>query len=160
MEKEEKYHYSFISIIITGFLINMQVQGQYPQQWGPFQVAGLLHADLTPDLQVCLSWGSIAESFHSLWSLSVTASMSSWASYDHTFYKTVCHRLSWLLCWSVPLVHTSGAFSLTFFVENKIWSSNIWKICRFWSSCTCAISSCLCPLLIQSTISLYSLGRQ
>ena len=29
-------------------------------------------ADLTPDLQVCLSWGSIAESFHSLQSLSVS----------------------------------------------------------------------------------------
>ena len=29
-------------------------------------------ADLTQDLQVCLSWGSIAESFHSLQSLSVS----------------------------------------------------------------------------------------
>ena len=29
-------------------------------------------ADLTPDLQVCLSWGSIDESFHSLQSLSVS----------------------------------------------------------------------------------------
>ena len=29
-------------------------------------------ADLMPDLQVCLSWGSIAESFHSLQSLSVS----------------------------------------------------------------------------------------
>ena len=29
-------------------------------------------ADLTPDLQVSLSWGSIAESFHSLWFLSVS----------------------------------------------------------------------------------------
>ena len=29
-------------------------------------------ADLTPDLQVCLSWGSIAESFYSLQSLSVS----------------------------------------------------------------------------------------
>ena len=29
-------------------------------------------ADLTPDFQVCLSWGSIAESFHSLQSLSVS----------------------------------------------------------------------------------------
>ena len=28
--------------------------------------------DLTPDLQVCLSWGLIAESFHSLQSLSVS----------------------------------------------------------------------------------------
>ena len=29
-------------------------------------------ADLTPDLQVCLSWGLIAKSFHSLQSLSVS----------------------------------------------------------------------------------------
>ena len=29
-------------------------------------------ADLTPDLQVCLSWGSIAKSFHSLQSRSVS----------------------------------------------------------------------------------------
>ena len=28
------------SSIITVFLINMQVQGQYPHQWAPFQVAG------------------------------------------------------------------------------------------------------------------------
>ena len=31
-------------IIIIGFLINMQVQGQHPHQWTPFQIAGLLHA--------------------------------------------------------------------------------------------------------------------
>ena len=43
----------------------MQVQGQYPQQWAPFQVTGLLHA-----WQMSL-W-SIAESFHSLQSLSVS----------------------------------------------------------------------------------------
>ena len=34
---------SHISYII-GFLINMQVQGQHPHQWAPFQIAGLLHA--------------------------------------------------------------------------------------------------------------------
>ena len=45
----------------------MQVQGQHPHQWTPFQMT-----DLTLDLQVCLSWGSIAESFHSLQSLSVS----------------------------------------------------------------------------------------
>ena len=62
-----------IIIIIIRFLINMQVQGQHPHQWAPFQVAGLLHAwQISPDLQVCLSWGSIAESFHSLRSLSVS----------------------------------------------------------------------------------------
>ena len=31
-------------IIIIGFLINVQVQGQHPHQWAPFQIAGLLHA--------------------------------------------------------------------------------------------------------------------
>ena len=30
--------------IIIGFLINVQVQGQHPHQWAPFQIAGLLHA--------------------------------------------------------------------------------------------------------------------
>ena len=33
-----------IIIIIIGFLINVQVQGQHPHQWAPFQLAGLLHA--------------------------------------------------------------------------------------------------------------------
>ena len=63
-----------IIIIIIGFLINVQLQGQHPHQWAPFQIAGLLPrmADLTPDLQVRLSWGLIADSFHSLQSLSVS----------------------------------------------------------------------------------------
>ena len=59
-----------IIIIIIRFLINMQVLGQYSHQWAPFQIAARL-ADLTPDLQVSLSWGSIATSFHCLQSLSV-----------------------------------------------------------------------------------------
>ena len=29
---------------IIRFLINVQVQGQHPHQWAPFQIAGLLHA--------------------------------------------------------------------------------------------------------------------
>ena len=33
-----------IIIIIIRFLINVQVQGQHPHQWAPFQTAGLLHA--------------------------------------------------------------------------------------------------------------------
>ena len=37
--------------------------------------------------------------------------MSSWASQAHTYHQPVCHRLSWLHHWSVPRVHTSGAFS-------------------------------------------------
>ena len=42
-------------------------------------------ADLTPDLQVCLSWGLIAESFHSLQSSSVSCFHASWASQAHDF---------------------------------------------------------------------------
>ena len=34
----------WIIILIIGFLINMQVQGQHSHQWAPFQVGGLLHA--------------------------------------------------------------------------------------------------------------------
>ena len=41
--------------------------GPLPGSW-----FAALMADLTPGLQVCLSWGSIAESFHSLQSLSVS----------------------------------------------------------------------------------------
>ena len=33
-----------IDIIISRFFINVQIQGQHPQQWDPLQVAGLLHA--------------------------------------------------------------------------------------------------------------------
>ena len=62
-------------IIIIGFFINVQVQGPYPQQCPPPPLPGnwlaARMADLTPDLQVSQSWGSIAESFHSLRSLSV-----------------------------------------------------------------------------------------
>ena len=51
----------------------MQVQGQHPHQWAPFQVAGLLLAcKISHQISRCLSWGSIAESFHSLQSLSVS----------------------------------------------------------------------------------------
>ena len=39
--------------IIIGFLINVQVQGQHPHQWAPFQIAGLLHA-WQISLQTCL----------------------------------------------------------------------------------------------------------
>ena len=43
--KDEDVHcgYKIISYHI-GFLINVQVQGQHPHQWAPFQIAGLLHA--------------------------------------------------------------------------------------------------------------------
>ena len=79
--KQKKKKYSELTSIsssyhtIIGFFINVQVQGQHPHQWAPFQIASWLAAcmeDLTPDLQVCLSWGLVAESFHSLQSLSVS----------------------------------------------------------------------------------------
>ena len=44
-----------IIIIIIGFLINVQIQGQYPQQWAPFQVTGLLHAwQISHQISRCL----------------------------------------------------------------------------------------------------------
>ena len=33
-----------VSEIRALLLINLEVQGQHPHQWAPFQVAGLLHA--------------------------------------------------------------------------------------------------------------------
>ena len=36
--------YIIYHVIIIGLLINVQVQGQHPHQWSPFQIAGLLHA--------------------------------------------------------------------------------------------------------------------
>ena len=54
----------------------MQVQGQHSHQWTPFQVAGLQHAwKISHQISryiVYLSGGSVAESFHSLRSLSVS----------------------------------------------------------------------------------------
>ena len=68
-------------------------------------------ADLTPDLQVCLSWGLIAESFHSLQSLSVSCFHAILGLQAHAFHQPVCQRLSWLQRWRVPYVHTIGVFS-------------------------------------------------
>ena len=39
------------------------------------------------------------------------ASMSPWAFQVHAFHQPVCQRLSRLHHWSVPHVHTSGAFT-------------------------------------------------
>ena len=45
----------FIIIIIIGFFINVQVQGQYPHQWPPFQIAGLLHVwQISHQISRCL----------------------------------------------------------------------------------------------------------
>ena len=37
--------------------------------------------------------------------------MSSWTFQIHAFPRPVCERLSWLHRWSIPHIHTSGAFS-------------------------------------------------
>ena len=105
----ESYH------IIIRFLINVQVQGQHPHQWAPplFPDSWLAAcmADLTPDLQVCLSWRWwLRASTLCNPSLSAT-SMSSWGSLPHAFHQLVCQRLSWLHHWSVSHVHTIGVFS-------------------------------------------------
>ena len=39
------------------------------------------------------------------------ACMSTWTSQAHAFHQPVCQKLSWLHHWSIPCVHTSGAFS-------------------------------------------------
>ena len=72
--KNRAYPICKLIYIITRFLINVQVQGQHPLQWGPLPDSWLAArmADLTPDLHIFLSWGLIAESFHFLQSLSVS----------------------------------------------------------------------------------------
>ena len=70
-------------------------------------------ANLTPDLQVCLSWGSIAESFQSLQPFSVTRFHVILGLPGPRFPST-CMTQAVLTApfkhWSVPLVHTSRAF--------------------------------------------------
>ena len=86
----------------------MQVQGQHPHQWTPFQTAGLLHAwQISHQISRYVyheGWWPRASTLCNP-SLS-TVSMSSWA-----FHHPVCQRLSWLHHWSVPYVHTIGVFS-------------------------------------------------
>ena len=50
------------------FRLTCRYRGQHPHSVGPLPGSCLAAsmAYLTPDLQVCLSWGSIAESFHSV----------------------------------------------------------------------------------------------
>ena len=91
-----------------GFLINVQVQGQHPHQWAPFQIAGLLHAwQISHQISRYVyheGWLPIASTLCNP-SLSA-ASMSSWASQAQAFPQPVCERLSWLHHWCVPHVHT------------------------------------------------------
>ena len=62
--------------------------------------------DLTPDLQVYLSWGSIVKSFPLCQLLPCRLGPP-----RPTFHQSICYRLPWLHPWSIPCVHTSGAFS-------------------------------------------------
>ncbi|RUS73370.1 hypothetical protein EGW08_018872, partial [Elysia chlorotica] len=62
-----------IIIIIISILINVQVLGQHPHQWTPFQVAGLLHAWLiSHQISRCFCHEGQLLSFQSFRSLSVT----------------------------------------------------------------------------------------
>ena len=40
------------SYIILGFFINMQVQGQHPHQWAPFQIAGTRSHTRSPGMSI------------------------------------------------------------------------------------------------------------
>ena len=66
------YHFIYMYIIIV-FLINVQVQGQHPHQWAPFQIACLLHAwQISHQISKYVYHELMAKSFHSLQSLSVS----------------------------------------------------------------------------------------
>ena len=90
----------------------MQVQGQHPHQWAPFQIAGLLHAwQISHQIsRYIYHEGDSRELPLCNPSLSA-ASMSFWASQAHAFQQPICQRLSWLHHWRVPHVHTIGVFS-------------------------------------------------
>ena len=71
---------------------NIRFSGPLPGSWLAARMA-----DLTPDLQVYLSWGSVAKG-STLCNPSslLAASMSSWDSQAHAFHQLVCQKLSWL----------------------------------------------------------------
>ena len=96
------------SYIIIGILIKVQVQGQHPHQWAPFQIAGLLH---TWQVSHQISRYVYHEGCRPRASTLCNPSLSSWASQVHAFPQPVCEKLSWLHHWSIPHVHTSEAFS-------------------------------------------------
>ena len=102
-----------VIIIIIRFLINVLVQGATSTSVGRVGDSWLAAcmADLTPNLQVSLSWGLIVERFHSLQCLSVSCFYVILGPQAHAFPQPVCERLSWLHHWSIPHVHTSKVFS-------------------------------------------------
>ena len=68
-------------------------------------------ADLTPDLQMCLSWRLIAECFHSLRSLSVSCFHVILGLPGPCFPSTCMSQAFLTAPWSIPCVYTSRAFS-------------------------------------------------
>ena len=88
----------------------MQVQGQQSHQWAPFQVAVLLHTWQISS-QVCLSWGSIAKSFHSLQSLSVSHFHVILGLPGPHFLSTCMSKAVLTASLEHAHVHTSRAFS-------------------------------------------------
>ena len=96
-------------IIIIWVLINMQVQGQHPHEWAPFQVVGLLHAwQISHQISRYVYHEGQWPRASILCNPSLSAaSMSSWVSQAQAFHQPVYQRLSWLHHWSVPHVHTS-----------------------------------------------------
>ena len=99
--------------------------GPLPGNWLAARIA-----DLTPDLQVLLSWGSTVASFHSLqYSLSVS-SMSAWVSLTPV-YITCCYN--------------STNFGLCSKISNKILILKVFDLqWRSWSELHC-VPSCLNP---------------
>ena len=68
--------------IIIRFLFNMQVQGQHPHQWAPFQIAGSLHAwQISHQISRYVYHEGLLPRASTLCNPSLSASsMSSWAS--------------------------------------------------------------------------------
>ena len=91
----------------------MQVQGQHPHQWAPFQIAGLLHVwQISHQISRYVYHEGWWPRASTLCNPSLSAVyMSSWASQAHALHPPLCQRLSWLHHWSVSHVHTIGVFS-------------------------------------------------
>ena len=99
-------------IIIIGFLINVQVQGNIhisgppSRSWlvvcraDPYQISRYVYHE-------CQYLTSSTLCNPSLFA----AAMSIQASQARAYHQPVCQRLSWLHHWSFPHDHTSGAFS-------------------------------------------------
>ena len=129
--------------IIIRFSINMQVQGQHPHQWAPFQIPGLLHAWQ-------ISHQISRNVYHEGWwprastlcnpSLSAV-SMSSWASQAYAFHQPVCQRLSWLHHWTIDC--TNRIIIIGYFGINKYKTKAVMQVCRYAGGSKSVISQVL-----------------